>query len=128
MAEVLKNLQLDRDCLLRMMKQASMAGDETGVRVRDPQALVDSLSSAIAEIERWQKTTEHWRQEAGKMHSQIAGMRDVLSSIEVYGSDTLSGPPGGVGDRDWYRDGVREMRNRALAALPAPSSTTGEAA
>ncbi|MEK1908208.1 MAG: hypothetical protein AAAB13_20740 [Pseudomonas sp.] len=50
-------------------------------------------------------------------------LRDALEAIRIYGSDTLSGRVDGPDDKDWYRDGVREMRNRARAALPTPSAT-----
>lgn len=42
---------------------------------------------------------------------------EVLQSIEQYGSDTLSGNAQGPNDASWYRDGVREMRNRARDLL-----------
>jgi hypothetical protein len=70
-----------------------------------------------ASIEKNAKTLEHWRQEVGKLHSQIARLRDHLDAIATYGADTLSGRVDGPSDKDWYRDGVREMRNRARAAL-----------
>jgi hypothetical protein len=49
-------------------------------------------------------------------------LRDQLDAIAVYGSDTLSGRIDGPADKDWYRDGVREMRNRARAALKSGRS------
>ena len=49
--------------------------------------------------------------------ARIAELEAALDSIRVYGSDTLSGRVDGPADKDWYRDGVREMRNRARAAL-----------
>ena len=70
-----------------------------------------------ASIEKNVKTLEHWRQEVGKLHSQIGTLRDHLDAIATYGSDTLSGRVDGQTDKDWYRDGVREIRNRARAAL-----------
>ena len=75
-------------------------------------------------IDKNAKTLDHWRQEVGKLHSQIGRkddeirrLRSVLEAIRVYGSDTLSGRVDGPADKDWYREGVVEMRNRARAAL-----------
>jgi hypothetical protein len=44
-------------------------------------------------------------------------LRDALESVEVYGSDTLSGRSDGPNDAAWYREGVAVMRDRARAAL-----------
>lgn len=67
---------------------------------------------------------EHWLHEVGKLQSQLAArdeenkrLRDRLESIDVYGSDTLSGRVDGRADKDWYREAVREMRNHARAAI-----------
>ena len=49
-----------------------------------------------------------------------ASLRAALESIEQYGSDTLSGRADGPDDREWQREGVREMRDRARAALGQP--------
>jgi hypothetical protein len=42
---------------------------------------------------------------------------EALKAIAQYGSDTLSGRIDGPDDREWQRDAVREMTNRADAAL-----------
>ena len=44
-------------------------------------------------------------------------VKDTLDSIDTYGSDTLSGRTDGPADREWFREAVREMRNRARALL-----------
>lgn len=86
--------------------------------------IVTEASKLRSEIEKNAKALEHWRHEVGKLHSQIdskndeiATLRGVLEAIRVYGSDTLSGRVDGPADKDWYRHGVIEMRNRARAAL-----------
>lgn len=43
-------------------------------------------------------------------------LREALDSIIVYGADTLSGRADGPSDAAWYREAVREMRNRARSA------------
>lgn len=81
MINVLENLRLDHACLLRMINQSSFGGAKTDVRVREPEQLAESLSSAIAEIERWQKTVEHFRQEVGKLHSQLGRKDEVIARL-----------------------------------------------
>jgi hypothetical protein len=63
-------------------------------------------------------------EELVRSRSEIAKLREALDAISIYGSDTLSGRTDGPADKDWYRDGVREMRNRALSALPTHPQTT----
>ena len=49
---------------------------------------------------------------------RIILLQAALESIATYGSDTLSGrADGGPDDRDWQRQAVKEMRDRARAAL-----------
>lgn len=51
---------------------------------------------------------------------KVEALREALSSISVYGRDTLSGRADGVPtDKKWVREGVREMARRAEAALAA---------
>jgi hypothetical protein len=48
-------------------------------------------------------------------------LRDVLLGIEIYAQDTLSGEANPADSRErWYADGIREIRNRARAALEPP--------
>lgn len=54
-----------------------------------------------------------------RLAAEVAALREELKSIRQYGSDTLSGRAGGSADRDWYREGVREMTKRARAAIDA---------
>lgn len=49
--------------------------------------------------------------------AEVARLREALESIRQYGSDTLSGRADGPDDRNWQRDGVREMTRRARTAL-----------
>jgi hypothetical protein len=52
--------------------------------------------------------------------ARIAVLEKVLESIRQYGSDTLSGRvDGGIDDRQWQREAVREMTRRASVALAA---------
>lgn len=50
---------------------------------------------------------------------EIAELREALDSIRQFGSDTLSGRVDGPTDREWFKDGVREMTRRARLALAA---------
>jgi len=47
----------------------------------------------------------------------LAKAVEALGSIELYGSDTLSGRTDGPADAKWHREGVKEMRDRARATL-----------
>jgi hypothetical protein len=49
--------------------------------------------------------------------AKLAQAVEALGSIELYGSDTLSGRTDGPADAKWHREGVKEMRDRARAAL-----------
>lgn len=52
------------------------------------------------------------------LRAEVERLREALSEIRQYGSDTLSGrADGGPDDRGWQRDGVREMTRRARIAL-----------
>jgi hypothetical protein len=53
---------------------------------------------------------------AEKAEKDLTALSEVLDSIRVYGSDTLSGPINRLADAAWYREAVTEMRNRALIA------------
>ena len=55
--------------------------------------------------------------------------REALGGIEIYGSDTLSGrvKPDPSTYREWLIGGVREMRNRARAALAQITQETPNA-
>lgn len=62
----------------------------------------------------------------GEMARQVAEQEKVieelveaLEGIRRYGRDTLSGRVDGPDDREWQREGVRVMTNRANAALCA---------
>lgn len=62
------------------------------------------------------------------LKARVAELEGELQGIEQYGSDTLSGRVDGPDDRDWQREGVREMRDRARAALShaGPVARDGE--
>jgi hypothetical protein len=57
-----------------------------------------------------------WAESAGRQ-AEIERLRDALDSVRQYGSDTLSGRTDGPDDREWQRDAVLEMTNRAGRAL-----------
>lgn len=95
---------------------------------------VASLQARVAELEseRDEALTikDEWRNSAVKSGIKAAEaalaarapddavkLREALFSIDVYGSDTLSGRMDGPEDAAWYRDSVREMRDRARSAL-----------
>lgn len=51
--------------------------------------------------------------------SKAEELAEVLEGIRLYNNDTLSGRTdcGGPENREWYREGIIEVRNRANAAL-----------
>ena len=53
------------------------------------------------------------RQQLEAERERARQAEETLGSIRIYGSDTLSGRVDGPNDAKWYRDAVREMRNRA---------------
>lgn len=64
------------------------------------------------------------RNKLAGMLDEIERLRQALSSIEVYGSDTLSGPVGNQpDDRKWQREAVIEMTLRARNGGRRPEMT-----
>lgn len=61
-------------------------------------------------------------QEAHPAADKVRELTDALESIRQYGSDTISGRVDGPTDREWFKDGVREMTRRARAALSPPAN------
>ena len=58
------------------------------------------------------------------LHSLNQELVAALSAIRRYGWDTLSGrADGGLDDREWQRDAVREMSERAFEALAKAKGT-----
>lgn len=108
---------LERDelnAISRIMGSSFMDPPDGGdvTLVEQVQRMRAALSAAEAEL-----ATERER---------VRVLREALSSIDVYGSDTLSGPSGGVDDRKWHRDAVLEMTRRAAAATEPKPSPTGD--
>jgi len=53
---------------------------------------------------------------------EIERLRNGLEAIRQYGSDTLRGPSDRADDtREWQRDGVLELTNRAVRVLSGRS-------
>ena len=53
-----------------------------------------------------------------ELRAEVERLRETLTAIRQYGSDTLSGrADGGSDDREWQRDAVREMTKRARVGL-----------
>ena len=48
---------------------------------------------------------------------EVSVLSKVLQGIATYSSDTLSGRVDGPEDREWFRDGFIEIRNRCREAL-----------
>lgn len=66
---------------------------------------------------------EELRTKLASCQAHNVGLREALSSIYQYGSDSLSGPTTGPDDRAWQREGVLEMTRRAKAALSSTIDT-----
>lgn len=49
--------------------------------------------------------------------SALAMLRDMMESIRQYADDTLSGRADAPEDVKWHREGMREIRSRAIKAL-----------
>lgn len=119
--------------LRRGLAAAEARDAETTIRLSDLRALLDERERQAAEIERMKKQEDQMFNEDTKMRALIASdaeiekqkaraetseasLREaveVLRSIEVYGSDTMSRPSEAIGGRLWYLEGVRVMRDRA---------------
>ena len=54
-----------------------------------------------------------------KLLAQRDRLLEALDSIRQYGADTLSGRVDGPDDREWQREAVREMTERAEAVIAA---------
>ncbi len=52
-----------------------------------------------------------------KLIASAPELLDALEGIALYCSDTLSGREEGVEDREWFLQGLRELRSRARAAI-----------
>jgi hypothetical protein len=87
--------------------------------------LVDEVRTANG-TEHTLRTTLGWLEdEFEKMtaalaasRAEVEGLRDGLSAVYQYGSDTLRGPTGEtLDDRAWQRQAVLEMTNRASRTL-----------
>ncbi len=64
----------------------------------------------------WETSKMFSNQPAPDIAAENKRLREALDSIIVYGADTLSGRADGPSDAAWYREAVREMRNRARSA------------
>ena len=78
-----------------------------------------SLTLAIAALSKPKVTDEM---------VENAELRQTLSAIAVYGTDTLSGRvhPDRETYVQWLRDGIREMRDRARHGWPVTAALEGE--
>lgn len=77
----------------------------------------DKLRNVVRDVLRFAPAEGGWRPDPSG-----DPLVETLSAIDIYASDTLSGPAGDVvADAKWYRDAVAELRRRARQALPAPS-------
>ncbi len=66
----------------------------------------------------WHDTEAEYSARITALEAERDRLRDGLDAIRQYGSDTLGGPSVGViDDRDWQRESVLEMTNRADRVL-----------
>lgn len=114
--------------------------DSYSVSMRDANYIVLLARGAARDIEDLQKKAdalEHWRQEAGKLHSQIARLAAVLEPFAAVADYDIGADES---DADFFHPMTQHNKAprltvghiraalSALERLPAPSSTKGEAA
>ncbi len=95
-----------------------------------------TASDVVSRLMEWAAPVDPLKEEeAAPSPASAERLLYALTSISVYGKDTLSGPENGSGSFSWYRSGIREMVQRADAAIidftgaanptPPPAPTGG---
>jgi hypothetical protein len=88
-----------------------------------PRGSIRIEGSAGTAFELWQGEAmrlRDWLNEilpAPETNGELERLREALAGIRQYANDTLSGRVDGPDDRDWQRQGIVEIRNRARDAL-----------
>jgi len=86
-------------------------------QIRDPNVAKNEREWAahkhIADLESGRETL---CTRIGQLETERERLREALSSIEAYGTDTLSGPAGSIDDRVWYRGAIAVMVRRSRSA------------
>jgi hypothetical protein len=79
--------------------------------------MTDDLVKQLWESDAASALTNRAARRIEELETKMAKAMEALDSIELYGSDTLSGRTDGPADAKWHREGVKEMRDRARATL-----------
>jgi hypothetical protein len=87
---------------------------ETGMT---PGQLADDRQTWMERFERERTEAEGYALNCDQLMKERDELLDALQSISLYANDTLSGRSDGLPDNNWYAEGIRELRNRARAAI-----------
>jgi chromosome segregation ATPase len=103
----------EADNLTEQLETARADAKEAEAYAEELEAKVENLTKHHANMADPRYWEGRYRDEKAKLAKAV----EALGSIELYGSDTLSGRTDGPADAKWHREGVKEMRDRARATL-----------
>lgn len=94
------------------------AEDDRALLKEAVEKLKEERTALLAERDAQADKIAQDRVTIARLEAERDALREALSSIQIYGLDTLSGrTDGGVDDRAWQREAVNEMAKRARLAL-----------
>jgi hypothetical protein len=99
--------------LTEQLEAARADAKEAEAYAEELEAKVENLTKHHANMADPRYWEGRYRDEKAKLAKAV----EALGSIELYGSDTLSGRTDGPADAKWHREGVKEMRDRARTTL-----------
>lgn len=107
--------------IMLLNDKGACIGQLSVINCGNPQEIADEVVAALRAPNRHAYQVGKKVGEAAgssELLSEIKRLRDALLGVEIYGSDTLSGPlPPQRNDVVWARDGIREMVRRARDGL-----------
>jgi hypothetical protein len=101
------------EALVELLDAARADAKEAEAYAEELEAKVKNLTKHHANMADPRYWEGRYRDEKAKLAKAV----EALGSIELYGSDTLSGRTDGPADAKWHREGVKEMRDRARTTL-----------
>lgn len=122
---------------LELLRQAHYVGECPPLSFDEEQAL-DELPAILRDIradnlmlhqalQAANSLSERDEHEMAKLVAENERLREWLSAIRQYGSDTLSGRTDGPDDRKWQRESVLEMTKRSRLALEGEPASPPQA-